>query len=239
MRPGRRLPGRPLRGRYRATVFIRLVALEIVVADGGTVSFADGSGTTLVCPKNCSATYPAGETVKLSAAPSDGYADPDWQRNGCPQGPDCTVELDADTTVTPVFARVRRLLELTLTGKGTGAVSSDDPPFECRDRRCTEQVVEGSTVQLVAVPADDSELESWGGDAKNCASSLDCSIVIDESPAVTAHLHAEASSDSHGQRARRERCSQQSCWASTASARTWPGGQGPRPARHYSLAARR
>ena len=49
-----------------------------------------------------------------------------------------------------------------------------------------ETVVEGRTVKLVAVPADDSELESWGGDAETCAGSLDCSIVIDDSPAVTA-----------------------------------------------------
>ena len=103
--------------------FVRLVTLEIVVAEGGTVSFADENGATLVCPEDCSAVYPTGTTVKLNATPNEGYADPDWQREACLPGPDCTVELDGDTTVTPVFGRVA-LLKLTLRGKGTGAVSA-------------------------------------------------------------------------------------------------------------------
>ena len=65
-------------------------------------------------------------------------------------------------------------------------VSSEDPPFDYRVRRCTEDVPVGRTVHLVADPPDDYDVLWRGEDVEDCAHSLECTIVIDASPAVTA-----------------------------------------------------
>jgi len=72
-------------------------------------SCGPGSGTVLsapggiACAPECSARFPAGDTVILIADPGSGATFGGWSWSGCPGAGPCTLTLDGDTTIAAGF----------------------------------------------------------------------------------------------------------------------------------------
>jgi len=75
-------------------------------------------------------------------------------------------------------------LKVTVTGTGSGAISSSPPGFDCRDT-CTNDVKVNLALTLKAKPDPGSKFAGWSGD---CSGKDDCLLVMDGDKDVTAEL---------------------------------------------------
>jgi outer membrane protein assembly factor BamB len=90
--------------------------IAAAVAVGPTLAVkraGSGSGTVqgpaIACPGTCSASYPAGTKVTLTATPGAGSGFGGWSGGGCAGiATACTVTVSANTTVTATFKRIGR-----------------------------------------------------------------------------------------------------------------------------------
>jgi len=77
--------------------------LTVATAGQGSGSVTSAAGG-ISCPGTCSASYPPGTQVALTASPAAGSIIAGWSGGGCTgSGGECTVALTADTTVTATF----------------------------------------------------------------------------------------------------------------------------------------
>src|SRR5512140_2064656 len=90
----------------------------------------------------------------------------------------CASEGSGSGATGPAHVAVR----IAIAGEG-GSVRSADPAFECRAASCTEQIVRGSPLYLVAVPEAQATFQGWGG---ACSGSGACELLADRDLEVTA-----------------------------------------------------
>ena len=146
-----------------------------------TVSVSgDGTGTVtsnpsgIDCPDDCSASYATDTQVALTATAANGSIFAGWSGD-CDGGAStttvtlgaarsCTARFDADVT-----------LSLEIAGSGTGSVTLDDGSntTSCSST-CSQDYSVGTTVTLVADPANASTFTGWTGD---CTASGDTATV--------------------------------------------------------------
>src|SRR5206468_2791674 len=149
-----------------------------------------GSGTVtstpagLDCGGTCSALFPYGTIVNLTATPAAGSVFTGW--SGDPDCADGTVTLNGDKTCTATFDVVGALA-VTRGGTGSGTVTSDPAGIECGNT-CTQSYPEGTVVTLTATPAPGSRFVGWSG-GPDCA---DGSVTLDMEKICTANF-AESS----------------------------------------------
>ena len=145
-----------------------------------------GSGTVtstpagLDCGGTCSALFPYGTMVNLTATPAAGSVFTGW--SGDPDCADGTVTLNGDKTCTATFD-VLVALTVTRGGTGSGTVTSDPAGIECGDT-CTQSYPHGTVVTLTATPAPGARFVSWSGDP-DCA---DGSVTLDMEKTCTANF---------------------------------------------------
>ena len=129
-----------------------------------------GSGTVtseppgVNCGNICSASYPSGTGVVLTARPDSGWSFSGW--GGDSDCLDGQVMMNANKTCTATFTRTpSNLYTLTVTksGTGTGTVTSNPPGISC-GADCSEVYSAGATVTLTAVPGAGSAFTGWSGD---------------------------------------------------------------------------
>ena len=82
----------------------------------------------------------------------------------------------------PNFVTQTRALSVTLSGSGSGSVSSDPPGISC-EPDCVELFAPGATVTLTATPAAGSVFAGWSG---ICDGLGPCVVTMSESRNVTA-----------------------------------------------------
>jgi Divergent InlB B-repeat domain len=76
------------------------VAVSKVGAGDGTVASTPAG---ILCGSDCTATYPAGTPVTLSASPAAGSTFTGWSGGGCGGTSPCTVAGNARVSVTATF----------------------------------------------------------------------------------------------------------------------------------------
>ena len=91
------LVGGPGRGAF---AFTAQPALTITVAGTG-LGTVTGSGIS--CPATCSASYPVGTTVTLTATPASGSTFTGWSVGGCSGTGACQVTMSSDVSVAAIF----------------------------------------------------------------------------------------------------------------------------------------
>jgi hypothetical protein len=158
--------------------------LTVTKTGDGTVTAASG----INCGTSCSASYPKGTPVILTATPAPGY-DFAYYTGGCASvDPSCSLTLDADTTVTARFVskktkKVNLVVAKTRTNKGDGTVASTDGRIAC-GTDCREGYYPGSPVKLRATALPNSVFTSW----INCPSAIGdtCTLAANKNLTVKA-----------------------------------------------------
>lgn len=145
----------------------------------GTVSSTPAG---INCGSTCSAPMDAGQTVTLTATPSTGYTFGGWT-GACTGTGSCQVTMTSNKTVSAFFNPLPG--SITIQKQGTGTVTSNPPGIDCGSS-CTGAYLNGTYVNLIATPADDTTFQDWGGACAGFGDAPVCSITVEEAKTVTA-----------------------------------------------------
>jgi hypothetical protein len=152
-----------------------------------------GSGTVtsspsgIDCGTTCSATFPTGTPVMLTATPATDSRFAGWSGGGCHGTGTCTVILTADTTVTATFDQ-QETLAVAKGGSGTGTVTSAPSGISC-GTTCSHAFDQGTVVTLTATASSSSRFTGWSG--AGCSGTGTCKMTLSQSEALTANFVAE------------------------------------------------
>jgi Divergent InlB B-repeat domain len=152
--------------------------LSVTIVGSGTVaSVPPGIG----CPPTCTAPFPNGTTVTLTATPTGGSTFGGWSVPACGRSLTCAVPITGPTTVTATFAGPVTLT-VVKAGSGTGTVTGGG--INC-GATCSVTVPPGTVITLTATPTGGSTFGGWSLPA--CpGTSLTCAVPITGSTTVTA-----------------------------------------------------
>jgi hypothetical protein len=158
----------------------------------------NGSGTVTSSPAGldcgagggaCSATFPEGTPVTLTATPAAGSIFPGWLiPRGCSGTGTCTISPELDSTLNVAFTRApppppQPALTVYLAGYGSGTVTSSPAGIDCGDT-CTTPFAPGTEVTLTATPDHGSYFLGWSNGA--CSGTGTCTVTIASDQTVTA-----------------------------------------------------
>jgi hypothetical protein len=143
----------------------------------------------VACGTTCSASFPGGSAVTLTAAPDANSTFTGW--SGACSGTDaCVLTMDADLAVTASFASIPRTLSVATTGTGAGTITSVPAGVAC-GTTCSASFPGGSAVTLTAAPDANSTFTGWSG---ACSGTDACVLTMDADLAVTASFALETPS---------------------------------------------
>jgi hypothetical protein len=155
-----------------------------------TLTVTPGTGTVRSTPAGidcsgspCSAQFPAGSKVTLTATPSVADLLAGW--GGACQGdqPTCTLTLDQDQAVSVTFVHARYPVTITNTS-GAGTVTSTPSGIDCGST-CTATFPFDSSVSLAEAPSPGALFDGWAG---ACAGTGACSLTIRQDTPVEARF---------------------------------------------------
>jgi len=145
--------------------------------------------TAITCGTNCSASYPSGTVVTLTATPAADSTFAGWSGGGCTGTGACTVTLSAATAVTATFdlqTTNPQTISLTVNneGSGNGKVISLPVGINC-GTTCTASYASGTVVTLTADPAGNSStFMGWSGGG--CTGTDFCTVTMTDATTVIA-----------------------------------------------------
>ena len=150
----------------------------------GTVSSSSGG---IACGTTCSASFPVGSRVSLTAVLGLATGFTGWGGACSGTARTCTITVTADVTVTAAFEYEKYPVTIELSGSGTGAVRAPLDAIRCPGL-CTTEVLYGSRLSLSAEPNATSEFVGWtvssGGTA--CTDIGQCDTTITGPTVITA-----------------------------------------------------
>ncbi|MFO0572574.1 MAG: GON domain-containing protein [Polyangia bacterium] len=175
--------------------------LEVTVTLGSADGLVVSEPAGIACGTSCSALFPSGTQLKLSALASAGFELESWQGGCTGSDPVCSFTVSAATQVRATFRRAvpQRSLVITRSGSGSGVVTSDAFGLQC-GATCTIRAPEGSTLTLRATPDAQSSFTGWTGgpctgSAPTCQLRLDGDLAINAAfgkPATCGEILAAA-----------------------------------------------
>jgi hypothetical protein len=173
-------------------------------------AYAIGSGTGTItsspagisCDRSCTASFPTGTTVALTATPTNGSSIRYWSNGNCREqgtslepykGPTCTFVMSTDRAVT-VYFDPAPVLQLYFIGAGSGKVTSSPAGLSCA-ASCKAVFPTGTKVTLTATPKAGSAIRYWSneicqeqGKSLNPYKGRTCTFVMDADRALTIYL---------------------------------------------------
>ena len=167
-----------------ATFATAPVALTVVRAGLGSGSVTSAPAG-ISCGTTCSATFPSGSSIVLTAAPAAGSVFAGWSDGGCSGTGACTVAPTSATTVTATFASSTTIgLTVTISGGGTGTLTSAPAGITC-STVCSANFASGTSVTLTPTAGSGSVFAGWSG---ACSGTGACMVVLNQAAAVTARF---------------------------------------------------
>jgi hypothetical protein len=161
--------------------------VTLTVRVQGTGGNVTSSPTGINCSSStCSASFAPGTKVTLTAS---GGSFLNWLGlclGGFQTNRTCTVEVDSNMVVTANFAFAvipPRVLTVSRTGSGTGAVTSSPTAIRCGSL-CSGQFPAGSRVTLTAFADTGSTFAGWSGGG--CSGTGTCTVTLTADQTVTA-----------------------------------------------------
>jgi Divergent InlB B-repeat domain len=157
----------------------------LTVAPGGTGSGSvTSSPAGIDCGTTCSASFPSGTQVVLTAAVATGSRFAGWSGGSCSgDATTCTVTLTAGTTVHANFNQ-QETFAVAKGGSGAGTVTSSPGGISC-GTTCSATFDQSTIVTLTENPSAGSRFGGWsGGGCSGTAST--CAVTLSSSVAVTA-----------------------------------------------------
>jgi len=160
------------------------LAVSKIGTAGGTVSSNPGG---IDCGATCTASFPRGAMVTLTAMPDADAAFAGWTGACVGNAPTCTVTLDAATTVTATFNVAQYLVTVDLTGSGVGSVAAAAAGIGC-PTACETQVAHGTQLRLTAAADPGSEFVGWtvSGGGTPCAGTGACVTTVTGATTIVA-----------------------------------------------------
>lgn len=152
------------------------VQLQVTVSGTGTVA---SSPAGISCPQTCTASFPAGTKLVLTAAAGeDNNSTFAGWGGACSGNSICNITLNSNQTVSATFTQAP-VLQVSVTGSGT--VTSNPAGINCGSA-CSAPFTSGASVALTATPAQGWKLGNWGG---ACSGSTGCSVTMNGSQNVS------------------------------------------------------
>jgi hypothetical protein len=159
-------------------------------------SVAGGTGTVtsappgINCGLDCTEDYSNGTAVTLSASEASGSVFAGWSGACFGTDPTCEVIMSNHRMVTATFEPVGLTYTLNVAkeGNGGGTITSSPPGIDC-GADCSEDYLDGTTVELTASADGDSTFTSWGG---ACSGNGSCSVTMSSARSVTATFRSNA-----------------------------------------------
>jgi hypothetical protein len=121
--------------------------------------------------------------VTLTASAAGGSTFSGWSGGGCSGTGNCSVTLNAATTVTAGIAPQQFTLSVGKAGTGTGTVTSNPGGINCGGA-CTASYNGGTVVGLTAAAAAGSTFTGWSGGG--CSGTGTCTVTMNAATTVTA-----------------------------------------------------
>ena len=157
--------------------------LSLVVTRTGT---GTGSVTSnpagINCGADCSEIYQAGAMVTLTATAAADSTFTGWTGGGCSGTGTCTVTIGAAVAVDASFALRQQTLTTSITGAGSGKVTSALAGINCAPD-CSEVYPFGTVVVLTATPDANSTFAGWSG---ACTGTSTCTATMNADRVATA-----------------------------------------------------
>jgi Divergent InlB B-repeat domain len=150
--------------------------LTVTNAGGGTVT-SDPAGINCTVG-TCTATYPLGTPVMLTAMPDATSAFAGWGAACTGTSTTCTLTMNSSQSVTATFEA-----ELSVTIEGSGTVTSDPSGINCTLGTCTASYPFGSPVMLSATPDSTWTFAGWSA---GCSGTGSCMVTVNGPQSVTA-----------------------------------------------------
>jgi Zn-dependent metalloprotease len=181
-------PGLWLRNAMLGTVYRRGAYSELRIkktgrGSGAVVSTPEG----IDCGRDCSALYPTGAQVALTAKADYGSVFRHW-RGACGGNGACGLIIGGKAKVRARFGKLptaRIKIELKTKGGGGRVVSAPDG-IDCGEK-CRARFPKGTPVELTAVPGEGSSFVGWGGACRGAGA---CAPRLDRSRRVVARFAA-------------------------------------------------
>ncbi|CAK0782309.1 hypothetical protein CCP4SC76_880002 [Gammaproteobacteria bacterium] len=145
---------------------------------GGTVI---SSPTSINCGSACSANFPSGTNITLTATATSGSTFNGWNWGCSGSSPTCTVALNASTNVIANFTAGVIPYTLSVSKVGSGTVTSNPSGISCGST-CSASFNSGTSVTLTATPASGT-FSGWSGD---CSGTSTCTVSMTAAKSVTA-----------------------------------------------------
>ena len=122
------------------------------------------------------ADYPHGTTIELTAQPAAGWEFNRWEGDLEGDENPATITVEGETEVTAIFTRIEYPLTVNIVGEG-------DVEQEVVQVKTTEYI-DGTVVQLTAIPEDEWAFSAWSGDASGADTTI--TLTVDGPKEVTA-----------------------------------------------------
>ena len=154
--------------------------LSVTATGNGTVT---SSPSGISCGATCTAEYPGGSQVTLSATPAPGWTFGGWG-GACSGTGSCVVPMNAGESVTATFSQISYNLSVGIIGNGT--VTSSPAGISCPSA-CNTGFPIGTQVTLTAAPAGGSSFGGWSGACNGAGS---CVITMGSAASASATFYS-------------------------------------------------
>src|SRR5689334_17659492 len=152
---------------------------------GGGTGTVTSSPAGINCGNTCSASFPTGSSVTLTATASAGSIFAGWSGGGCSGTGTCTTVMATSQTVVATF-NIAPTLTVNKSGTGNGTVTSSPGGINCGSD-CSQSYAQGTVVTLTAAPNGTSTFAGWSG--AGCAGTGTCIVVMNSNQTVNAQFN--------------------------------------------------